>query len=616
MEGNDRKENVKMLQDLTDPKQLHNLTDEQLQTLCQELRQEILHSVSQNGGHLASNLGFVETTVALHRSFNTPEDQIVFDVGHQSYAHKLLTGRYQGFTALRQQGGVSGFTSPEESAYDTTFAGHSGTAISTALGLATANRMQGKDNYAIAVIGDGSFTNGMVYEALNNCAGQQLKLIIVLNDNDMSISKNVGNIPKYLYRVRYSHRYQRLKNTLKTKFADRKIILKGLMKIHNFFKRRVYHENMFEQMGMHYIGPVNGNSVAQTEHAFSVAKLMEGVTIVHVVTQKGLGYTPAQEQPSLYHGVSPFDVQLGVQQGEDDSFSAQAGQVLCDLAGQDKKLCAITAAMADGVGLSAFAKQFPDRFFDVGIAEEHAVTFASGLARNGYTPVCMLYSTFSQRVFDQLFHDVVVQKLPLVLLLDRCGFVAGDGVTHQGLMDVSLFSTLPDTQIFAPNTYAELKQMLADAVQKRKGLTIIRYPRGKQTASLTAQKEGVRYNALTGKVAVVTYGRVLQQVQKAVELLGEDGQAVSVLQLTRLYPLDTALLSSLLAPFQTVLFVEEGMQSGGVGERLFAECLCGKRVNTQLIAVSGLVGVGSNEQLYAQNGMDSQAIAQAIKKWL
>ena len=471
-----------MIEKIASPADIKQLNPADITALCGEIREEILTAVAKNGGHLASNLGIVETTVALHRVFDAPRDAIVFDVGHQCYAHKILTGRRAGFADLRKYGGMSGFPRREESEYDPLSAGHSGPALSCAIGMAEANRQAGRDAWVVAVIGDASFGCGMVYEALQNCAKRGLKLLIVLNDNEMSISKNVGALSDYFTKIRLSRGYFSFKHTVHKICARIPVLGRGVIRcaigVKEFIKRTLNKKNIFENLGLEYLGPVDGSREDTLEYVFREAMGCDVPCIVHVITQKGRGYAPAEAHPERYHAVSPFDPAVDIGEvPKKRTFSDAFGESLCRLAEKDGRLCAITAAMRDGTGLAPFAERYPHRFYDVGIAEEHAVSFAAGLSRGGMRPVAAIYSTFAQRSFDQVLHDCALQKLPVVLALDRCGIVPGDGTTHQGLFDVGLFTPIPGVEVFAPESYAELDDHLTRALTSD-AVSVIRYPRG------------------------------------------------------------------------------------------------------------------------------------------
>ncbi len=479
------------LEQIKSPRDVKALKEEQLTCLCDEIRDVLMKTVSENGGHLASNLGVVELTVALHRCFNSPEDKIVFDVGHQCYTHKLLTGRSQEFSSLRKQGGLSGFTRPCESEHDQFVSGHSSTSVSAALGLSVAGQLQNQNYYTVAVLGDGALTGGMVYEALNN-AGRVLgnRLIVILNDNKMSISHNVGAMARHLSDIRTRPGYFKVKEG----FADflRKIPLVGkrlyhwLFKLKTLIKNGMYNSTIFEDMGFTYIGPIDGHDLTKLENCMKLAKQTHRPALIHLCTCKGKGYTPAEQTPQDFHGVSSgMDLNTGECKPATSSFSHVFGETLCHLAREDSRICAITAAMCDGTGLSNFAKEFPNRFFDVGIAEEHAVTFASGLSKGGMVPVVAIYSSFLQRGYDQLIHDVAAQGVKVILCVDRAGIVGEDGEMHHGLLDASYLRTVPGAKIYSPYNFKQLKSALKQAVNEEGSLIVIRYPRGSQHSALT-----------------------------------------------------------------------------------------------------------------------------------
>jgi len=558
-----------MLQKITSPDDIKNCTIEEIKDLAGELREKILSVVSENGGHLGSNLGMVELTLAIHRVFDSPRDSIVFDVGHQCYAHKLLTGRYADFHTLRKFRGISGFPNPQESPHDSFISGHSGSSIAAAIGLAQANKLLGNKNYAVAVVGDGSFTNGMIYEALNNCDDKALNLIIILNDNEMSISPNVGGLSRYFSRIRTSRRYFALKHRTKHflgKFPGGKRIISAARAIKNFVKRIFLQKNLFECFGLKYLGPVNGHDQEHLEEVLREAKKKERICIVHAITQKGKGYIPAEMVPAMYHGVSPFDLKTGVPCNEKESFSAVFGELLCDLAEKDPRICAVTAAMCEGTGLSRFREKYPERFFDTGIAEEYAVAFCGGLLKKGYRPVCVLYSTFAQRVYDQMLHDIVLQKQPMILALDRAGLVPGDGITHQGIFDVSIFSSIPGVVIYAPETYEELKEAFSAALGQNVPV-VIRYAKGAEKVydhSVFRRESTMDVVDADSKKAVITYGRLTENVLKAV------GDRVKVIKLKQLIPLDRESILAETEGIEKILVIEEGIRSGGIGEKIAA----------------------------------------------
>ena len=572
-----------MLENINLQNDLKTMEYSDLEALSGEIRERILSVVSKNGGHLASNLGAVELTVALHRCFNLPDDKIVFDVGHQCYAHKLLTGRNDRFDSLRQKDGISGFVNRFESEYDALTAGHSGPSVSQGLGIAKANKLCGNDNYVVSVVGDGSFTNGMIYEALNNC-DKKLKFIIVLNDNEMSISANVGNLSKHFAKVRTSRKYFRVKHKIKNGFEKIPFAGKGLISFFSsgkrFFKKIVLSgDGFFSALGIKYLGPVDGHDIRKLEDVLNEAKSFNECCIVLIKTKKGKGYENAEEKPENYHAVGTFDLDEGVVKNESSSFSDVFGRIIVEKAREDEKIVSLTAAMCEGTGLLEFSNEFPDRFFDVGIAEEHQFAFASGLSAGGMKPCCAVYSTFSQRVYDQLFHDFSVQKLPLVVALDRSGFVADDGITHQGLFDVSLFSSIPDVKIYSPETYDEMK-VCFDKSFDESGVSIVRYPKGCQTdydrSGFVSDEEGNTfvYGDTDADIVVVTYGRVTKEAFEAVNILRKHTR-VMLVKLVKVYPFDAEAILNASVNARLVYVLEEGIKSGGIGEKISAS-LAGK----------------------------------------
>lgn len=599
-----------MLENIKSPRDLDSLTEKDIKALTDEIREKIIDAVAENGGHLSSNLGVVEMTVALHRVFDVPRDTLIFDVGHQCYAHKLLTGRYDRFGTLRKFGGVSGFTNKNESEYDFVTAGHSGTALSTALGKARANKLSGSDAYVIAVIGDGSFTNGETFEALDMCASQSdLRLIIVLNDNEMSISKNVGGLSRHFSRVRSSGKYHDFKKSTENFFSRMPLgrgIVSGLKKIKDFFKRVVVGNTVFDSLGINFLGTVDGSSEARLEEVFAEAKRRATCCIVHVTTKKGSGYAPAEKSPDVYHSVPPFDREVGYEP-KPGGFSAAFGEALCALAEQDDKICAVSAAMTDGTGLSEFAKRFPDRFFDVGIAEEHAATFSAGLALGRMKPVFAVYSTFAQRIFDQLVHDVSLQKAHVVFAVDRAGLVPGDGVTHHGIFDVSMMSAVPDMKIYAPDSYAELETALKAALDGD-GPCAIRYPKGAEGAYNREVFTGDNVKVDTAEprdVAIVSYSRLVENATRAAAML----ENAKVVRLSRVFPIDFDALDNATRGAKLIYVLEEGERSGGVGEKIAAR-YDGK---VFIRAIDGFVPHGDVASLDKLLGFDPESVAGEIK---
>ncbi len=568
---------MSLLEHITSPGDLQAFSDEQLQTLCGELRETVIETVSRNGGHLSSNLGTVELTVALHRAFSFPKDRIVWDVGHQCYAHKLLTGRFATFKSLRKTDGISGFPKPSESEYDTFIAGHSSTSISAANGLAAAKKLKGEDGYVIAVIGDGAMTGGLAYEGLCNAGRGSDKLIVVLNDNGMSINENVGFMARHLSSLRARPRYVRFKHTLGRAVSYIPLIGKPIFRLlertKRSVKRTVYHKScIFEEMGFYYLGPVDGHDLDELRPALEAAKAIDRPVLLHVVTVKGKGCDYAMANPDVYHGVSGFDAATGKTPAGGDSFSKAFGDCMCELAKTDANIYAITAAMREGTGLTKFASQYPNRFFDVGIAEEHAVTFASGLATGGCLPVFAVYSTFLQRAYDQILNDTAIMNNHIVLAVDRAGIVPGDGETHQGIFDVPFLSTIPNVTVFSPSTYGDLAIQLKEALYHTPGIAVVRYPRGGESLPTATykptRKPFTHFRNTDARTLVITYGRLFSNVLQAVSQLREE-QPLSVLKLNRIYPIPEEALR-IAAEYRRVVFFEEGSKAGGIGERFGA----------------------------------------------
>lgn len=577
----------KLLSKIKAPEDIKKMDVTTLDKLSGEIRYKLIETVSENGGHLASNLGMVELTVALHKVFDSPYDQIVYDVGHQCYTHKLLTGRYDKFSTLRTKDGISGFTRPTESEHDIFFSGHSATSVSAGLGLAKAKVLKGDDSYVVSVIGDGSFTGGMVFEALNNGGRSKAKHIIILNDNKMSISENVGSFAKYLAVIRSRPKYYSFKaNTekvlSKVPFGER--LVKKLYKVKTDIKNRMYEQStFFEDLGYRYMGPIDGHNIENLCDALNSAKSVNSPVLLHVITVKGKGYEHAEKDPSVFHGISKFDVDTGEAITSSKSYSEFFGETLCSFADKDESICAITAAMGIGTGLKGFSEKYPQRFFDVGIAEEHAVTFCSGLAKNGMKPVFAVYSTFLQRCYDQIVHDVSLQKQKVVLAIDRAGFVGEDGETHHGLFDVAFLGTIPEIKIYSPYNFNLLKEDMYKALYEESTGTAVRYPRGTENyrtnLMIRNNAEFSTYGNPNSEIAIVTYGRITSEGIEAVDALKEKGINVFLLSLNLIKPIpeEAALL---LLSRKKIYFFEEGQKSGGIAERLGSILLekgyCGK----------------------------------------
>ncbi|HCC35853.1 MAG TPA: 1-deoxy-D-xylulose-5-phosphate synthase [Ruminococcaceae bacterium] len=569
-----------LLKRINSPADLKKLNIKQLPALCDEIRETLIAAVSENGGHLASNLGVVELTVAMHFVFDCPRDEIVFDVGHQSYTHKLLTGRQHRFDTLRKENGLSGFPRPTESEYDTFIAGHSSTSISAAFGISRANHYKMKDDYVIAVIGDGALTGGMAYEALNNAGKAGSKLIVILNDNKMSISKNVGAIARYLAVIRSKPSYYAIKNRFIGFFGKIPFIgagiKSGLERLKRGLKNMMYTSNMFEDMGFSYLGPVDGHDLGKLTTILATAKKMKRPAFVHINTVKGKGYSFAEQNPKQFHGVPAFDIETGDPFCDSqDNFSYQMGQYLCSLAEEDDRICAITAAMTEGTGLQSFKNYFKDRFYDVGIAEEHAVTFACGMSIKGMVPVFAVYSSFLQRGYDQILHDAAIQKCKIVLAVDRAGIVGEDGETHQGVFDAAFLNTIPGVTVFSPANYQELFLSLHLAVYDVDGVAAVRYPRGAQPVLPADYQPSESPFSLYGSrsgTAIITYGRLFAHACEAARELEEKDTPVQIVKLNRIKPLPDSLFDMLM-DYDKLFFFEEGIRSGGIAEHTAAKLL-------------------------------------------
>lgn len=609
---------MSLLSNINSPKDLKKLNISQLYDLCAEIRQTLISTVSHNGGHLASNLGVVELTVALHKVFDSPTDQIIFDVGHQCYTHKLLTGRRDRFDTLRTEGGISGFTRPEESEHDIFSSGHSSTSISAAVGLARAKHLKGEKGKVIAVIGDGALTGGMAYEALNNCGEDNSNLIVILNDNNMSISKNVGSMAKNLTTIRTSPRYVTFKSKIQRMLSRLpKIgveISRTITYINSKIRKKIYHSTFFEDLGFRYYGPVDGHDLGALIDVLNVAKAHNHSVFINVSTIKGKGYDPAEKNPTQFHGIGKFNINTGEPLSGGENFSTAFGDCICSFAKKDSRICCVTAAMTEGTGLCNFAKIFPNRFFDVGIAEQHAVTFSAGLARNGMIPVFAVYSTFLQRSYDQLIHDVAMQGLKVIFAIDRAGFVGEDGESHQGVFDTAFLNSVIELTVFAPSYYSELNAMMYEAIYKTNGAVAIRYPRGKQLYMPDGyeykHQSFTIYGDESAKKCIITYGRLFSECYKAYEKLDD----VFLIKLNRIKPLDTDICSRLKS-CEDIFFYEESIRSGSVGEVL-ASILMENSVKSDFhhIAVNDeFIKQASVESQIKKYAMDCDSIVEFVK---
>lgn len=611
-----------ILDRIDSPSDLKKMTDEELNKLSEEIRTLIVDTVAQNGGHLASNLGVVELTVAIHSVFNTPEDKIVWDVGHQCYAHKILTGRCTRINTIRKENGISGFPKRSESQYDCFDTGHSSTSVSAAYGLACADAMKKSNAYTIAVIGDGALSGGLAYEGLNNAGRSGKNLIVVLNDNKMSISHNVGSMARYLSRIRIRPSYLGAKT--KVHRLERipllgKPITKGMKRFKDWLRDEFFGQkyNIFQQLGFSYYGPYDGHDISQLRRAFVAAESKTGPVLIHVCTKKGKGYGFAEKNPKDFHGISSFDVETGEPLYSTKGYSQVFGEKLCSMAEKDKNICAITAAMSAGTGLDDFSKRYKDRFYDVGIAEEHAVTFACGLAAGGAVPVFAVYSTFLQRSYDQVLHDAAIQHLHIVIAVDRAGIVGEDGETHQGIYDTAFLNTIDGVTVFAPSCFSELQSDLEKAVYHTDGVAVVRYPRGGELYIpkdyISEKKPYTLYGDSNAAILLITYGREFSQACIARERLKNDGISVCILKLNTIKPVpEGALIEA--RSFSNCFFFEEGIRSGGIGEgfgfELYQSGFCGKYI---LTALNGIVNQAETCSALHKAGLDADMIVAKIK---
>lgn len=613
-----------VLENMNHENDIKKLNTTELELLAQEIREFLINKISVTGGHLASNLGVVELTMALHLSFQLPNDKIVWDVGHQSYTHKILTGRKAGFDELRKYGGMSGFPKRTESDCDSFDTGHSSTSISAALGLAQSSRILNKDNYVVAVIGDGALTGGMAYEALNNAARLNRNFIIVLNDNNMSISENVGAISQYLSNIRTADAYTDLKSGVVEALSKIPIygekVVGQIRKTKNGIKQLVIPGMLFENMGITYLGPVDGHNVDRMVKIFNEAKKLNQAVIIHVKTNKGQGYVPAERHPARFHGAEPFviDTGLPVNKRTKANYSDIFSTVMRKLGDRDEKVVAITAAMPDGTGLKRFKNMFPERFFDVGIAEEHAVTFAAGLAAGGLKPVFAVYSSFLQRAYDQVLHDVCIQNLPVVFAIDRAGLIGSDGETHQGLFDISFLSSIPNMSIMAPKNKWELSDMLKFAVDFNRPIAL-RYPRGEAYDGLMEYRAPIEYGRNEvifdeSDIALLATGSMVKTANEVREELKEIGYNCSLINARFIKPIDEENLLELVKDHKLIVTLEENVKNGGFGEKVLhfvTEC----QIKTKILIIAihdEYVEHGNVEILKKEVGIDKDSILKKV----
>ena len=613
-----------LLEKINEPNDIKKLDTTDYDVLAEEIRDFLIKKISVTGGHLGSNLGIVELTMALHLSMDLPEDKIVWDVGHQSYTHKLLTGRRDGFDNLRKHGGMSGFPKRKESNCDAFDTGHSSTSISAALGLAKARDIQQKENTIVAVIGDGSLTGGMAYEALNNAASLETNFIVVLNDNNMSIAENVGGVSKYLNDIRTADKYLNLKEGVYNKLKGMPkgdAMVRGIRRAKSSVKHLMIQGMFFEDMGITYLGPVDGHDIPAMLRVLQEAKRVKGAVLVHVKTKKGKGYGPAERHPARFHGAEPFDIETGVPSNPRDkaNYTDVFSTVMMKLGQRDENIVAITAAMPDGTGLKRFKNAYPDRFFDVGIAEEHAVTFAAGLAAGGMKPIVAVYSSFLQRAYDQILHDVCIQNLPVVFAIDRAGLVGSDGETHQGIFDLSYLSSIPNMHIMAPKNKWELSDMLKYAV-KFDAPIAIRYPRGEAYDGLQEYRKPIEYGKAEwiyeeDEIVILAVGSMVKTGLQVYNKLKEEGYKCSLCNARFVKPIDTKMVDKA-SKYKVIVTLEENVLSGGFGEKV-CDYMKENNYTSTLIKVGipdEYVEHGNVDQLRKDIHIDAESIIEKIKK--
>ncbi len=615
-----------MLERIQKENDIKNLTMEELPVLAQEIREFLVEKVSKAGGHLASNLGVVELTMALHLVFDLPQDKIIWDVGHQSYTHKLLTGRKEGFDSLRSYGGLSGFPKRKESRCDAFDTGHSSTSISAGLGLVEAREIQGEDYQVISVIGDGSLTGGMAYEALNNASHLKANFIIILNDNHMSISENVGGMSKYLSHLRTADLYTGLKkgvtNVLERVPVVGNTMIEQIRKTKSSIKQLVVPGMLFEDMGITYFGPIQGHNIPMLLRALTEAKKVKGPVLLHVMTQKGKGYEPAESAPDIFHGIGPFDIESGkaAVKKNADTYTDVFGKVLCAEAAKNPRIAAVTAAMTDGTGLAGFKRRFPNRFFDVGIAEEHGVTFSAGLAAGGLKPVFAVYSSFLQRGYDQIIHDAALQNLPVVFAVDRAGLVGNDGETHQGIFDISYLSAIPNMTVMSPKNKWEMADMLR-FLMEYDGPAALRYPRGTAYDGYREFRAPIEYGKSEWiweeeDIAILSVGHMFEEAVQVRKNLKDEGFPCSLINARFVKPVDEEMILKVSKGHRIVAVIEENVKTGGYGEHVL-EYTARMNLSVKILMLAlpdTYVEHGSIAELRKENGIDSRSMTERILK--
>ncbi len=613
-----------LLNQIKSPDELKKMSKSELIRLSVEIREFLLNSISKTGGHLASNLGVVELTIAMHKVFDSPKDKIVWDVGHQAYVHKLLTGRKDDFGQLRQFGGMSGFPKRCESSHDCFETGHSSTSISAAVGLAKARDLKKEDHSVIAVIGDGALTGGMAFEAMNHAGHDDLDVTVILNDNEMSISENIGGLSKQLRRLRMAPAYANIKGETRSILSSIPHVGEGITKsIHKFksgLKVMLVNGMLFEGLGYHYYGPVDGHNLDELTNVLEMSKQVKGPKLIHVVTKKGRGYLPAEKNPAAYHGVGAFDLKIGVTQSKGNkSYSAVFGDAMIELAKENEALVAITAAMPEGTGLGKYIKAFPNRFIDVGIAEQHAVTMAAGLAAEGIKPVFAVYSTFLQRAYDQIIHDVCLQNLPVVFAIDRAGLVGSDGETHHGVFDLSFLTHVPNMTVLAPKDGPELSAMLKYAVNDHDGPIAVRYPRGKALEINHNNTDLLKPEIIIegSDVTIIAVGNMVEKAIETSAKLNENGLSCGVINIRKVYPLPTAELKEIVSSFESnyIVTLEDNVVESGFGSSMTSwACEEGLDLHIQNLGIPNkFVEHGDVNKLMSSLGLDPNSMAKRIQ---
>lgn len=610
-----------LLDNINLPGELSALSEKELKRLAEEIRLFLVKSISETGGHLASNLGVVELTIALYRAFDFPKDKIIWDVGHQAYVHKILSGRKDGFSHLRQFHGMSGFPKTCESEYDCFNTGHSSTSVSAALGMARARDLDGRNENIIAVFGDGALTGGMIYEALNDVGHIKTKLILILNDNAMSISKNVGAISKHLRNLRTKPGYFKSKKRVEKVLSKiplcGNVLAGAIRRIKRLVRNTILPPTIFDDLGIKYIGPIDGHNISAITKALEAAKESQRPILIHVLTKKGKGFVPAEQNPQYFHGVSGFDLKAkNFEFAEDETYSTFFGKKLCELAQKNPKITAVTAAMPDGTGLNIFEKKYKNRFFDVGIAEQHAITFSAGMAMAGYIPVAAIYSSFCQRAYDQILHDVCLQNLHVVLCVDRAGIVGADGETHHGLYDIAYLSHMPNMAILSPSSFDEFAQMLEYAVENHKGPVAIRYPRGnKQFNNSKPFRFGQAELIENGTdVMIISSGRMMNTADSVRKILEKKGVLAGLCELPTILPLDEKQISSIVKNVRLTAVIEDHGMRGGIGS-IIACALEKENAETEFVSFaypSEPVTHGKVEELDELYGLTAESIAEKI----